>query len=289
MNLVEIVVLGSIIGGIWALVASGFSLVFGVARILNFAHGTYFALGAYFAIVLDRELKYLMPELPSLIFSIIFSILIVGLIGVAIYKTCIKPVRKYEVMVILITLAIALLFEKILLAIFRDTSVSVPFPISGVITVSGIPIPYTRLMALLVAILIIILLERFINATKTGKETIATSQDMEASMLIGIDVEKVYTIVMFLSASLAAVAGILYSQIYAVNPQTALRVLIYAFAIVILGGLGSVRGSIIAAFIIGFMQVTVSIALEARWAEIAAMVAIIAILIVRPRGLMGVE
>jgi len=289
MSLAEVVVLGSIIGGIWALVASGFSLVFGVARILNFAHGTYFALGAYFAIVLDEVLKSVMPELPSLIFSVIFSTLIVGLIGVTVYRICIRPVRKYEVMVILITLAIALLFEKILLAIFRDTSISVPFPISGVITVSGIPIPYMRLMALLVAILIIVLLERFINATRIGKEIIATSQDMEAAMLIGVDVEKIYTIVMFVSASLAAVAGILYSQIYAVNPQTALRVLIYAFAIVILGGLGSVRGSIIAAFIIGFMQVAVSIALEARWAEIVAMLAIIAILIVRPRGLMGVE
>ncbi|AEA47935.1 branched-chain amino acid ABC transporter permease [Archaeoglobus veneficus] len=289
MSLVEVVVLGSIIGGIWALVASGFSLVFGVARILNFAHGTYFALGAYVAIVANAALQNVMPEWLSLIFSILFSIFVVGLAGVAIYHVCIRPVRDYEVMVILVTLAIALLFEEILLAIFRDVSVSVPSLVSGVVNVAGIPIPYTRILALVVAVVVILLLDRFISTTRTGKEILATSQDVEAAMLVGIDVERVYRIVMFISAMLAALAGVLYAQIYAVNPQTALRVLIYAFAIVILGGLGSVRGSIIAAFIIGFMQVAVSIALEARWSEIVAMVAIIAILIVRPKGLMGVE
>lgn len=289
MGLAEVIVLGSIIGGIWALVASGFSLVFGVARILNFAHGTYFALGAYVAVVLNSALKNFMSDCFSLILSIILSIFIVGFIGVAVYKVCIRPVKMYGVMIILVTLAIALLFEETLLTIFRDTPISVPFPLSGVVSIAGVPVPYTRLVALVVAILVIALLDRFINATRTGKEILATSQDSEAAMLVGIDVERIYVIVTFVSAALAALAGILYSQIYAVNPQTAIRVLIYAFAIVILGGLGSVRGSIIAAFIIGFMQVAVSIALEARWSEIAAMLAIIAILIVRPRGLMGVE
>ena len=112
---------------------------------------------------------------------------------------------------------------------------------------------------------------------------------MEAAMLVGIDVERVFSITMAISAVLAALAGILYAQIYAVNPQTAFRVLIYAFAIVILGGLGSVRGSIVASFIIGFIQVAISMFYEPRWAEIAALATIIFILIVRPKGLFGVE
>ncbi len=132
-------------------------------------------------------------------------------------------------------------------------------------------------------------LDYFINRTRLGKEIVATSQDFEAAMLVGIDVERVFAVVMFLSALLAAIAGILYAQIYAVNPMTALRVLIYAFAIVILGGLGSVRGSIIAAFIVGYMQVAVSTLFASEWAEVVAMLTIIAILVVRPQGLMGVE
>ncbi len=287
--LAEILVLGSIIGGIWALVASGFSLVFGVARILNFAHGTYFALGAYFALVAYGAFSRIMPPETALILSALLSCLIVGIVSVAVYIFTIKPVRAYEVMVILVTLAVALLIKEILLSIFSDVSISIEPFISGCVYIAGVPVTYTRILAFAIAISVILAMDLFINRTRLGKEILAVSQDSEAAMLVGIDVERVFLVVMFLSAVLAAVAGILYAQIYAVNPMTALRVLIYAFAIVILGGLGSVRGSVIAAFIIGYMQVAVSTLFASEWAEVVAMLAIIAILVVRPQGLMGVE
>ncbi len=289
MSLAEIIVLGSIVGGIWALVASGFSLVFGVARVLNFAHGIYFALGAYFTLVLYDLVSRAVPGVTALLFASAVACLLVGLVGVAVYVFTVKPVRRYEVMVILVTLAVALLIKEILLSVFSDVSISIPPFVSGCVSIAGIPVTYTRILAFIISITIIAALDCFINKTRRGKEIVATSQDCEAAMLIGINVEKVYTITMFLSALLAGVGGILYTQIYAVNPMTALRVLIYAFAIVILGGLGSVRGSIIAAFIIGYMQVAVSILFASEWAEVVAMLAIIAILVVRPQGLMGVE
>ena len=136
---------------------------------------------------------------------------------------------------------------------------------------------------------LLIALELFIRKTRIGKSILAVSQDKEAAMLIGINVDRIYSLSMFISAVFAAFGGILYTQIYAVNPETALRVLIYAFAIVILGGLGNVRGSIFAAFIIGYLQVLTSLTLGARWIEIVAMVIIILILIIRPKGLFGVE
>jgi branched-chain amino acid transport system permease protein len=278
--MIEVVIYGTIIGAIWALVSSGFSLVFGVARILNFAHGTFFVLGAYIAIVLHPYLG---------VFSIVPAIVIVGLIGIAVYRYLISPVKHYEVMVILITLALALLVEEILLTIFKDISVSYPSLMSGLINIAGVPVPLNRILIFVVALAVIFCLDYFIRNTKVGKFIMATSQDMEAAMLVGIDVERVFSITMAISAVLAALAGILYAQIYAVNPQTAFRVLIYAFAIVILGGLGSVRGSIVASFIIGFIQVAISMFYEPRWAEIAALATIIFILIVRPKGLFGVE
>jgi len=278
--MLEVLIYGVIIGSIWALVSSGFSLVFGVARILNFAHGTFFVLGAYCAILLYPYLGF---------FSIIPAVLLVGAFGWIVYRALISPIKHYEVMVILITLALALLIEEILLAIFKDISKSYPSLVSGLVMIAGVPVPTNRLLILGIAIVVIICLDIFIRKTKVGKFIMATSQDMEASMLVGIDVEWVYSITMMISAILASLAGILYAQIYAVNPATAFRVLIYAFAIVILGGLGSVRGSIVASFIIGFIQVAISMLYEPRWAEIAALVTIIFILIVRPKGLFGVE
>ena len=287
--LAEILVLGSIIGGIWALVASGFSLVFGVARVLNFAHGTYFALGAYVALVAYEIFSKSLPVEISLILAAIIACLAVGAISVAVYVLTVRPVRAYEVMVILVTLAVALLVKEILLSIFSDVSISIPPFVSGCIYIAGIPVTYTRIIAFTIAVSVIIAMDLFINRTRLGKEILAVSQDSEAAMLVGIDVERVFVFVMFLSAALAAIGGVLYAQIYAVNPMTALRVLIYAFAIVILGGLGSVRGSVLAAFIIGYMQVAVSTLFASEWAEVVAMLAIIAILVVRPQGLMGVE
>jgi len=287
--LAEILVLGSIIGGIWALVASGFSLVFGVARVLNFAHGTYFALGAYVALVAYEIFSKSLPVEISLILAAIIACLAVGAISVAVYVLTVRPVRAYEVMVILVTLAVALLVKEILLSIFSDVSISIPPFVSGCIYIAGIPVTYTRIIAFTIAVSVIVAMDLFINRTRLGKEILAVSQDSEAAMLVGIDVERVFVFVMFLSAALAAIGGVLYAQIYAVNPMTALRVLIYAFAIVILGGLGSVRGSVLAAFIIGYMQVAVSTLFASEWAEVVAMLAIIAILVVRPQGLMGVE
>ncbi len=287
--LAEILVLGSIIGGIWALVASGFSLVFGVARVLNFAHGTYFALGAYVALVTYEIFSKSLPVEISLILAAIIACLAVGAISVAVYVLTVRPVRAYEVMVILVTLAVALLVKEILLSIFSDVSISIPPFVSGCIYIAGIPVTYTRIIAFTIAVSVIVAMDLFINRTRLGKEILAVSQDSEAAMLVGIDVERVFVFVMFLSAALAAIGGVLYAQIYAVNPMTALRVLIYAFAIVILGGLGSVRGSVLAAFIIGYMQVAVSTLFASEWAEVVAMLAIIAILVVRPQGLMGVE
>ncbi len=278
--MLEILIYGVIIGSIWALVASGFSLVFGVARILNFAHGIFFILGAYLAVVLFPYLGFL---------SIVPSVLMVGAFGWFVYRFLISPIKGYEVMVILITLALALLMEQIVLAIFKDVSISFPLFLSGVVFLFGVPVPENRLLITAIAFAVIAILDIFITRSKTGKFITATSQDMEASMLVGIDVESVYSVTMAISAMLAGLAGILYAQIYAVNPETALRVLIYAFAIVILGGLGSVRGSVVASFIIGFIQTAVSTLYDPRWAEIVALVTIIVVLIVRPKGLFGVE
>ncbi len=278
----KILIFGAVVSGIWALVASGFSLIFGVARILNFAHGTLFVLSAYFGIVL---IKYGINNYIAFVLGILFA----GVIGVIIFRLTISPIKTHEVMVVIVTLAIALLVEQFLLLIFGEHGISFPSLISGIQNIDGVRITNIRILSFFVAMATLILLEVFITRTKTGKMINATSQDMEAAMLMGIDVDRIYLITMFISSILAGLGGLLYSQIFATTPIVSVKALIYAFAIVILGGLGSLRGSIIASFIVGYVIVVTITFLGARWSEFVMLLTIISILVVKPTGLFGVE
>lgn len=283
IELLEIAVFGTAIGGIFALLASGFSLIFGVSRILNFAHGVCFAVSAYVAI-------YLIKELSTDVFSAsLLGVLFAVFIGFAVYALT-RPIRHNVVMVIIVTLAFALLIEQFLLLSFGNRGLTMPPFVEGIqVVYENLRIAKIRLLAIAIAVAVLVALEVFISKTLMGKRINAVSQDSEASMLIGIDVEKVLIATFALSSALAGIAGILYAQIFNVYPATILRVLIYAFAVVILGGLGSFRGSVLASFIIGYIFVATMKTLGAQWSEFVMLITIIAILAVRPTGLFGVR
>ncbi len=282
-TLMTIFLYGATFGGILALISSGFTLIFGVSRILNFSHGAFFMMGAYIGIYLIQQLN-LDPLIASLI-----SILLVGIFAVATYITIIHPVIKNEVMTIIVTLALALLVEQVILLTFGEFGFSYPELITGTISVGGVAISLLRILILAISLATILALWLFIDKTRMGKEINAASQDPEGAILIGLDVNKIFAVTIFISAILAALSGILYSQMYTANPFQILNSLILAFSIVILGGLGSVKGSIISSFIIGFIYIATTTLLGARWSEFIALAIIIVILIIRPTGLFGVE
>ena len=281
--LVRILVYGATISGIWALIASGFTLIFGVSRILNFTHGAFFILGAYFGIILIYSFG-LGPYISTLI-----GMSMVGLLAMVAYKGIMAPVRHHAVMVIIVTLALALVLEQFVLIVFGEHGISFPSMVIGISYIAGVPVPNIRLFVLVIAIIALALLGFFINKTRLGKEITAASQDMESAMLVGLNIDKLFMITMFISAILAALGGSLFAQIYAINPFLTVKALIFAFAIVILGGLGSVKGSVVAAFIVGYILTIVITLFGARWAELVAMLIIIAILVIRPTGLFGVK
>ena len=279
--LLKILVFGAVVGGIWGLVASGFSLIFGVSRILNFAHGTAFVCSAYAAILL-LNLGF------NVYLAILIGIVASAGVGLIVYALT-KPVRSNEVMVIIVTLALALLVQQVLLLNFGDRGVSMLPVVSGFVEFGGVKVTYIRILSFIMAVLALTALEVFIHGTSLGKKIVATSQDSEAAMLLGIDTEKILIFVILLSSLLAGLAGVLYVQIFAVSPELSLRALIYAFAIVILGGLGSLRGSVVASFIVGYVVVATITFLGSRWSEFVMLLAIVAILVIKPTGLFGVE
>jgi branched-chain amino acid transport system permease protein len=281
--LMIILIYGATLSGIYALIASGFTLIFGVSRIMNFAHGSFFILGAYFGIALIQGIG-LNPYLSTII-----SMLLVGLLAAGVYKGILSQVREHEVMVIIVTLALALIIEQFILLIFGEHGISFPSVIVGVMIIGGVIMPVIRLFVLAVAIVALILLWIFIGKTRLGKEITGASQDAEAATLMGLNIDRLFMITVFISAVLAALGGALYAQVYAANPFLVLKALIFAFAIVILGGLGSVKGSIISAFIVGYILTAVIVLYGARWSELVAVLMILAILVLRPVGLFGVK
>ncbi len=277
--MLPVLIIGAIWGGILTLVASGFTLTFGVGRIFNFAHGTFFAISAYVSYILYPHLGYL---------SVVVGILSSAILGLMLYFM-VKPIRENEIMVILLTLSLALLIEQVILLTFGEDPVSIPPIFKGSLNFFGVEVTSTKLLSFIVAIILIVLLEFTINKTRIGKEISAVSQDYESAMIVGINVERVFMLTMLISSILAGIGGVLYAQIYSVNPESILEILIVAFAIVVLGGLGSVKGSIVSAFLISYIQTAVSYFSDARWSELASLLVIIAVLIVRPKGLFGVE
>ena len=280
---ITILLYGTALGGVLALMACGFTLIFGVSRILNFAHGAYFMLGAYFGIMVMGYLG-LNPNLSGII-----GIILVGVLALILYYLIVSHVRHNEPMAIIVTLALALIIENFIYLVYGEYGITYPSLLTGTVEIVGVPISYMRLLAILISIISLVLLSVFINKTRVGMEIVASSQDPEAAEMMGIDTNRILAITMFISAILAGLGGVLYAQIYSANPLFILKTLIFAFAIVILGGLGSIGGSIISSFIVGYILTAVIMFYGARWSEFISLLIIIIILIVRPYGLFGVK
>jgi|YelNatPaOPRAMG01_1025707.scaffolds.fasta_scaffold19047_1 branched-chain amino acid transport system permease protein len=278
----QILVDGTINGAIYALLAIGFTLTFGAANILNLYHGTYYMLGAYFVYALLS-----MFSIP-LIFAVIFSILIVMIIGVFLYYP-IKILQKHggSTSVLIFTLVASYFTQYLLTQIFGSTNLNIPSFINGSLNILGVNVAFSRLLALLISLIIIILISLFMLYARIGKEIVITAQDSYIAQILGINTNRVLIITIAISAMLAALAGIMISPFLTLVPNMWLSPLIMAFSIVILGGLGSIVGSIIAAFIIGYIQSGISIAISSEAAEIVILAVIILVIIFRPSGLLG--
>jgi len=282
-TLITILIYGGTLGGVLALLASGFTMIFGVVRILNMAHGAFFATGAYIAYIVASSLGI------GPVFATALAAIGVGALGAAVYRALLARIKGLEATVIIVTLALALIVEQLLLIRFGEHGLNVSPIITGVVEIFSVPISAIRVLALTVSIVTLALLGVFISRTRTGKEIVAASQNLEGAVIIGLRIEKLFLLSVFVSSVLAGLGGALYAQVYGVNPFMVLRVLVLAFAIVIFGGLGSLKGSVVASFIMGYIIILVTIMLGARWSELAALLTIIAALVIRPYGLFGVR
>ncbi len=277
----EILIYGAVTSAIYAMLAVGFTLIFGVARVLNLAHGSFYALGAYGAYVLTS-----IVGLP-LWLAAILSVTGVAVFGVLVEKILIRPLRYSQLGVLMITLAIALVVEQTLFLTFGSEYRNVPAFVDTKINIGGVDVAGQRLLTLVVAGVSIAVLYLFIQRTRLGSAILAISQDADAAKYMGIPSDRIFSLVMAISAALAALAGIIAGPFLSVQPSMHLLPIVKAFAIVVVGGLGSIPGSILAAFMLGYAETIVAYEISTSWTEIVSVLATLLMLVFRPAGIFG--
>jgi branched-chain amino acid transport system permease protein len=280
----NILINGLINGGVYALLAIGFSLIFGVARIVNIAHTAFYMLAAYFIFTFSTRLG-LNPFI-----SILLTVILVPIIGVVTYKLTIEPIREHEITVMIVTIAVAMVFQELMLIIFGGHFRGNPSLFPGFFEFAGVRVSIQHLLTLIVVFAVLMITWEILFRTKLGIAIRATAQDREVANLMGMNVNQVAMITMAIAVAMAAIAGALIAPLFVVEPYMWLHPLVMMLAVVVLGGLGSIKGSFLGAFILGFSETLVVflIPLGAFLKGALSLSIMIIVLLIRPEGLFGV-
>lgn len=279
--IIDLLIFGVIWAAIYTLIALGFSLIFGVARVMNLAHGAFFMVASYmvFFLATSRGL--------NMIWAIIAAIVITILLALLSYRILIRPMKESLTRILMVTMGLAMFLEQVMLHWFGPDPRYVPTTIPGSVSVLGVRVTNQQFLAIMVSILLIIAMWYLLTKTKAGRIIRAVAADREMATLIGIDEGKTYYACMGLSALLAAVAGVLVAPFLTVTPTMGWSPILAAFTIVVLGGMGSVWGTVLGALIVAYAEVITAYAISPQLKEAVTFSIMILALIFRPHGLFG--
>jgi len=287
--LTEIVADGLVIGAIYALGAAGFTIIFGVSGVLNLAHGSIMviaALVAWFCAV-HLHLGIYLGGLIGIIAAIVSTYLLYWLVIRPIDRSRRIAAAEREVFVLTATLLVGLILEGVLNFAFGSSPVTTPSLVTGVLRIAGTTVPYSQILILVIAWLVLGALWYFVTRTRIGKAMLAASMSTTGLRIVGYDINKVYNLVWGLYGLLAGIAGVLLASFTGANAEIAVGLTVNAFIVVVLGGLGNVAGSLAAAYVIGFLGTLTAYLINPSIRMIPALVLLVLILYFRPQGLFG--
>jgi branched-chain amino acid transport system permease protein len=274
---------GLVFGAALGLLALGLTVIFGLLGVMNFAHGELYMLGAYAGIAV-------IGVAHSFWVALIAAPILVGLVAAVTEMTTLRPIYRREPLYgLILTFGLALVFREGARQIWGGDMRRVLPPFTGSTPLLGMTYPNYRLFLLAASSLILFALWLFFTRTRAGVVVRAAVEDAEMLDGLGVDVRRVFTLTFAASGALAALAGLLLAPIFTVYPQMGVEMILLAFIVVILGGMGSMGGSVVAAFIIGVAQSLFSLWMNPQRVAIAIFGIMIVVLIVRPRGLFGRE
>ena len=283
MTFVQIIANGVLLGGLYACAAIGFSLIWGVMNIINLAHGSMIALGAY--------ITYLVTTRTGLDPFLTVPISAAGLfaLGYVLQKFLINLlVRSSIFMTLIFTFGLNMLMVNVLLVLFTGDvrSIAVPYAQKN-LNVLGIGLPYGRLLVFVFAVTLTLALNFFLNHTRIGRAIKATSFDRDAAILAGIDISTIYALTFAIGAMMAGIAGSLIAVIYSFSPVMGDGFTMKSFVVVVLGGLGSVPGAILGGIVLGVAENFSSYVLDPGYRDAISFGLLIVVLVLRPEGLLG--
>jgi branched-chain amino acid transport system permease protein len=271
-----------VLGSIYCLVASGLSLVYGIMHVPNFAQGNLYMAGAYVVFFLGSILRI------NYWFVFMATVIVMGAVGLIIERLCFRPVRDApHVNSFVIALGVLMAIEGLIVIFFGADYKEVRPPWKKIVDFYGVTITGQRLLVILGTVLVMIILQFFIKRTKTGMSLDAMSQNRELALMVGVNVNRMSSLAFVISTGLAGVAGALMAPVSYVYPAMAMIPLLIAFAAVIFGGMGNLTGAILGSFIMAGTQVFSTQYLSAVISDIAIFGIMIAVLLFRPKGILG--
>lgn len=275
------------LGSLYALLAIGYTMVYGILRLINFAHGDIFMFGTYIAFY--AMTSFLLPWGASFLIAILLTVIF----GLVVEKTAYKPLRNSPRMSVMISaIGASFLIENLAIVIFggRPKSLPVPDLFNTVIKIKGVSIVSIIFITPVITALVLVLLLYIVNKTKTGMAMRAVSKDYEAARLMGIDVNFIITFTFGIGSGLAAIGGIMWGLKYpSLLPLMGMMPGLKCFIAAVIGGIGDIRGAVIGGFILGLMEIMIIAAFPelTGYRDAFAFILLIIILLVKPTGIMG--
>lgn len=286
MNLfAQLFVNGIVIGATYALIAIGLTLIFGMMKVVNFAHGEFYTLGAYIALSAASLLHL------NLFLAIPFAVIGVGVIGLLFERILLRPLRGADLLsTAILTIGFSITLQNLVLQIWGPKPAQVPDPFSGrILTIGPVAVTELRLFTLILAVSVMALLGLVLKYSKIGRTMRATFQARDAAALQGIEVDRVFSLAFVVGVGLAAIAGALLSSVFVVSTDMGSMANLKSFAIVILGGLGNIPGAIFGGFLLGIVESLSAGYISTGYKDGVSFLILIVVLLIRPHGLFGRE
>ena len=284
MSFLNYLISGISLGSVYAIIALGYTMVYGIAKMLNFAHGDIIMVGAYSVIVSAVTLK-----LPPVV-AILIAVVVCAALGVTIEFLAYRPLRQSPPLAVLITaIGVSYLLQNLALLIFGPEQKSTPalFDLPS-LTLGGVTVDGITLLTLGVTAAIMVGLTLFINLTRMGKAMRAVSEDRDAAELMGISVNKTITITFAIGSALAAVASVFFGATYTyIKPTTGSMPGIKAFTAAVFGGIGSIPGAMLGGILLGLIEQLSKVYISTLWSDAVVFGVLVLVLVFKPAGLLG--
>ncbi len=305
-TLPQVLIDGLTLGAIYAIIALGYTMVYGILELINFAHGEIFMAGAFIGTAVLIGLTGLgwvavMPAIFVLLIVLVITGGLTGMLGMGIERLAYRPLRKASKLITLITaIGVSFLLQDIVRFITETQQnnyiVNTPSLFPGSLSISGLNIRYSFLVVIIVAILMMIALEFFVNRTKWGLAMRAVAQDQDTASLMSVNVNKVISVTFFVGSALGGATGVLFAIHYGtIDPYIGFILGLKAFTAAVLGGIGNIRGAMAGGMLLGLLEMFAAANLSAitagllssEYKDVFAFAILILVLIFRPEGLFG--